>query len=171
LHSYRLPIEEVMKSGPFVDGLVTFLALKTARELFGAALLSRPVGQLAVLTDEIDGYWGVNSHSTNMRPESARCQPGHLGDRRFCTGPDRDIRHAAVAGDEKARSRPKPPAFRSHHPCIKLRRRWDAPWHRTRTCQPATARATRGRCRRCEAGNKHRLVSLVSARADRKDQT
>jgi hypothetical protein len=45
---------------------MTFLAIKTARQLFSALLLGCLIGQPTVRADEMDGRLGAVAHAYNM---------------------------------------------------------------------------------------------------------
>jgi hypothetical protein len=64
LHSDRLPVEEVIKAGPFVDGRLAFHTFKSAREFFRSPLFRRPIGQMARRANEIDKYSGAAHNPT-----------------------------------------------------------------------------------------------------------
>jgi hypothetical protein len=57
-----VPVEKVLKSGPSVHRLMALFALKATRKLLSRLLASRPMGQLAVHADEINGRKRTNPH-------------------------------------------------------------------------------------------------------------
>lgn len=72
---HGLPIEKIIKSGPFVDGPVTILAVETSRMLFGALLSRCLVRHLALGTRKIDSGSDAVGHSSTMPPGTSAFQP------------------------------------------------------------------------------------------------